>query len=176
MEHGTFFSVGEKWPPGVFDMPDEDLSFGWHSRNLLVIGDPNREVDLSTYIQSPIRLGFAEFGPLPILAFRADGLPASLDAAQPYLPGDDPPEVTLEPGEHILWQTVLVQAGVVTNIRAFTTSQAVTVLLRRVAAIQRAWGPLTFELADEWLRRWHMAAPSENVLWARCTVQCWSGD
>ena len=176
MEHGLFLSVGEQWPESQLVLPEEGLSFGWHGGNFLVIGDPHKEVDLAEYIRSSIRLGFTEFGPMAVIAFAADGIPASLDCARPYLPEDDVPEVTIEPAEHMLWQVALVQAGVVTNLRAFTTSPAVTILLRRVAAMQRAQGPLTYELADAWIQRWHQAAPSEEVLWARCMVQCLAGD
>ena len=176
MEHGTLLSVGERWPGAEGDLPEDALSFGWHLGNLLVIGDPHKEVNLPHYIQSRIRLGFAEFGPFAVLAFEAHGIPALLDCARPYLPGDPPPEVSIEPSQHMLWQVALVQAGVVTNLRAFMTSPAVTVLLRRVAAMQRAQGPIEMDEADGWLQRWYRAAPSEEMVWARCMVQCLAGD
>lgn len=175
MQNGTLLTVGQPWPADEFHIPEEGVSFGWHTGYLLVIGDPFSEIDRERYVAAPLQLGFAEFGPLAVVALAADGIPASLDCARPFLPEDQPPEVSIDPADHLLWQAVLVQGGIVTNLRAFTTSPQVTVLLRRVAASQRAHGPLTYEQADDWIRLWHREAPTEESVWALCSVHCVSG-
>jgi hypothetical protein len=175
MHEGTLLAVGQPWPKDEFSIPSEGVSFGWHEGYLLVIGDPYCEINLERYVSSSLRLGFAEFGPLAVIAVAAEGIPASLDCARPFLPEDQPPEVTIDLADHLLWRAVLVQAGIVTNLRAFTTSPEVTVLLRRVAAAQRAHGPLTYAQADDWIRLWYREAPTEEVVWTLCSVQCESG-
>lgn len=176
MGDGVYLALGQPWPENQFDIPHDGLSFGWHSGNFLVIGDPFAEVDLGKYVNASIKVGFAEHGPLAVVIIDAPGLPAALDSARPYLSGDEAPEIVIEPADHIVWQLVLVQAGIITNLRAFTTSPDVTVFLRRVMAGQRAAGPLSYAEADVWIQDWFATAPSEADVWAACAVVCRSGD
>jgi hypothetical protein len=176
MHGGTLLTVGAPWPANEFELPADGLSFGWHLSHLLVIGDPFSEIDIETYRSSAIRVGIAEFGPLGIVAIEAGGIPAPLDCARPYLLGDAVPEVGIEEGDHVVWQMAIVQAGVVANIRAFTTSPETTVVLRRIAAGQRAAGPMSMSEADEWIHRWYQETPSATEVWQSCSVICQSGD
>lgn len=173
---GTVLTVGEPWPANEFSIPANGVSFGWHLGNLLVIGDPLSEIDIKAYLTSPIRVGIAEFGPLGIIVIDAEGLPAPLDCARPYLFGDPPPEVVIGEGDHILWNMAVVQAGLIANLRAFTTSPDTTVVLRRIASGQRAQGPLSQSEADVWIDAWYEAAPSAAAAWSACAVICQSGD
>lgn len=174
---GFLLALGEPWDDSVFHIPREFPSFGWQTDQFLVLGDPDAEVDVGRFERSTIRLGFAQHGPVAFILMKTDGLPMALmEAVRPYLVGDDPPEIHVSPGDHLLWQMVTVSAGVIVNLRAFTTSPQVTVWLRRVFAEQRAHGPITTAECDRWLDSWRAATPDLRETWRRVEVTCKAGD
>jgi hypothetical protein len=125
--------------------------------------------------QTRLKIGIMQTQSVGVLLVRA-GIMGTLECPRPYLVGDNEPEITYGDGEHILWSMVLVQAGIVTNIRAFTTSPHITRHIRRIFAEQRAAGPITTPRFDEILEDWYKGIPDEKTAWSRCLATCAAGD
>lgn len=174
---GHFVTLGQSWNQDIMNIPTGYPSFGWHEGQYLILGDPFGEMNIDEWVRDTPQIGFGQFGPLVIIAIRSRSLPGPvIDCARPYLVGDAPPEITIEPGEHILWQCTTVSRGIVANMRAFTTSPRTTVYLRRALAEQRAHGPMTTSEADQWINQWQNATTNPKDVWRRMVVTCKAGD
>lgn len=143
----------------------------------LVVGDTDGVMTENEASTASLRLGFTQFGPLVICMMKSSALPTTMvESPRPFLEGDVEPEITIEEGDHILWQMVTVSKGIILNMRAFTTSPQVTTFLRRAFSEQRANGPITFAEADQWITRWQQECPTEREAWKRVMVTCKGGD
>lgn len=180
MDDAVVLNLGQPWPQDYFRVPDDFPTFGWQMSGnspFLVVGDPDGVMTEHEVATAPVRLGFTTFGPLVICMMKCPALPATMvESPRPFIIGDPPPEITIEKGDHILWQMVTVSRGIILNMRAFTTSPQVTVWLRRAFAEQRANGPISYAESDHWIARWREATPTEREAWKRVEVSSKGGD
>jgi hypothetical protein len=166
--------VGTPWT--AWSLPTDGPSAAWHHPHLLVISVPDPSPRLTEALpESRVRLGILQTQSLAVLLIRADVL-GTIECPRPYLIGDDEPEITYGEGEHILWKLVLVQAGIITNIRAFTTSPQITRHVRRIFSEQRAEGPITPTRFEEILDDWYKSVRDDRTAWSRCLATCYGGD
>lgn len=175
------YAVGSKFPDRDHHFPSNGPSLGWAgyaSTPLLTLGDPQGRVDASTLSSTPMRLGFAQYGPLVVAMLKAPefGL-GLLEAFTAYVHGADAPEVTFDDGrDHILWMLMSVNASrTITGMQAFTTSPAVTTFLRRAFAEQRATGPISMEETDFWMGQWYENVSTDAAAWNRVVVSSKAG-
>lgn len=172
--------MGQRWRDDIFAVPTDTPTFGWHfsgTSPYLLIGDPDGDLDADTAATARLELGFATFGPLLIVMLRSADWPfLTMDSPRPFFPDDDIIKPTWNDDDHLLWTQLLVSHGVVANIRAFTTSPAVTVWLRHALQAQQAAGAVTVTEADRWIGRWQEATSTERDLWAMAQVTCHAGD
>lgn len=174
--------VGDRWP---FGQIPPGVTFGWHRPHTLLLSDapesnglpwkPDESL-LRMAAHGSLRLGLAQHGPIAFLLAKMPGWDV-VEAVRPWFHDEDPPELTLTDGEHVVWKLAVTQDGIIVNLRAFTTSPFFTRQLRRVYAEQRAHGPITPEEVDPWLYQWRTKiAPDGASAWKRVIATSLAGD
>jgi hypothetical protein len=167
-------TLGQRWTEWV--LPQNSVSAAWQRPHMLLISVPDPDPRIAMLVaNSTVKVGLLQTGSVAVLLLRTLPL-GTIECPRPYLVGDPEPEVSYGDGEHILWNMVLVQANIITNMRAFTTSPQMTKHIRRIFSEQRAEGPVTTEQFDSILDRWRETVQDERMAWARCLVTCNGGD
>lgn len=182
----TPITVGEAFPGDLLDLP----GLTWDPPGFLVMVVPSDDVALRVALTGDnLSLGVASAGPVPVLMLRVrdhDGgtVLGHWEAPSAWREGNPPPEVRVEEADRILWQFVVVEGGPgytrtsrglprelpVVSLRAFTTSPALTRVLRRLRSEQRAAGPMTDAEVSAAIDEHYARVPSGADAWRRCLI------
>jgi hypothetical protein len=167
-------TLGQEWTE--WSLPQGTLSAAWQRPHMILISVPDPDPGIAAAVaECPVKVGLLQTASIAVLLVRPGPL-GTIECPRPYLVGDTEPEVSYGDGEHILWNMILVQRNIITNMRAFTTSPQVTKHIRRIFSEQRAEGPVTTEQFDRALDRWRESVQDERTAWQRCLVTCNGGD
>lgn len=180
--------VGEPFPLELCD----SLSSYWDGISLLVLVVPNSDAELLEGLASgQLQLGVYSDGPFRsvVLRVRHQGqVLADWRISLPWTDGE-PPDLPLCQDERMLWQLVVCTTNTdyeaddpvsyrhlpVAALRVFTTSPVVTRAMRRMAAEQRAAGPVTREQVVSALSEMRQRFGAQDQ-WDRCVAYSWAGE